>query len=542
MINIHAVSFASEGYPHDEGLPLGHNMLLDWGKMCIDGGATTYTWFTPSMLNTDEDAWCVKRYSDEHTMKINPGYHKVGLGAWRIVILRKVMDISADGDVVLVHCANYNKYPHMKMFAKNLRAYVMAVTQLTDVYSPPHCVVGNYTTKDVLELIPDVKIRSMVVSAPMGQCRLIVVKVNERTRGFIELLEETLKNRPLLLSPCRKIPCYTPFSHCTAEQSVFNVLAYREGFFPVNWRGTWVDKLKDAACHPGSGVEQVLNNYELTILPSWRTPNRIAFVIPMDIPRHSRYLTNLLKLVSAFSDVFIVVTEKKDENILKDTSEIFKICLSDFLTSVEIKQGIERKCMPTLKKWIGLKYLLTRFDGTNHYRYVVCCDCEMEVIRPIDHEFVEKLQTQWTFLGDHPKTFREVIMKSKFFLGKDDTEHPCGNDLMTWWSGLPLYEMSTLRKFMELVDVQSLVHKLSWSIFDHLVYQSYAIKYVPDSRFMCFTHDLGCPSGWSLEGKTTLRKHILAAKNVLEIMWLPKKIYENNKDIVSPYIVYHLDR
>ncbi len=259
MVRIHTVSFASEGPPYDEGLPLGRETLIEWGMMCIAGGADTYRWYTPRLLDTEEDSWCIKRYSDEHAMPVNPCYHKVGLGAWRGVILRKTMDEAEDGDVVVVHCSNFQKVPHMKLFAQNLRVYVETVIRFTDLYSPPHASVARYTTKDVLELIPDPAIRKQVASAPMGQCRLIIARVTPRTRDFIRLFEKTMKENPLLLSPHNKQPYDTrAFHRLTAEQSVFNVLAYREGFFPVAWPRTWIEALRHAACHEGSGTNEVI--------------------------------------------------------------------------------------------------------------------------------------------------------------------------------------------------------------------------------------------------------------------------------------------
>lgn len=49
-IPIHVVSFGSEGPPFDDGIPLGEPILKGMGNMCLRGGATTYTGYTPRTL------------------------------------------------------------------------------------------------------------------------------------------------------------------------------------------------------------------------------------------------------------------------------------------------------------------------------------------------------------------------------------------------------------------------------------------------------------------------------------------------------------
>lgn len=41
-IIIRAVSFATEGPPHDEGIAFTQDDVKIWEKACLDGGATTF--------------------------------------------------------------------------------------------------------------------------------------------------------------------------------------------------------------------------------------------------------------------------------------------------------------------------------------------------------------------------------------------------------------------------------------------------------------------------------------------------------------------
>ncbi len=264
---IHSVSFASEGPPHDGGLPLGESMLNSWGGMCITGGATTFRGYTPRILRAEGDEWSVQQFSDEHRMPHNPGYHTVGLGAWRAVILRKSLERARDGEVVVVHCVNFKRQPQIVGFALNIRKYVNTVVSFTDLYSPPHEEIGNWTTNDVLSLIPDSDKREVVAHAPGGICRLIIAVATPQTRDFARLFERTIKQNPFLLSPYGAVPYPgTSFGVKKAEQSVFNVLAYREGLFPIKWRGTWIEKLL-LWPNEADGLESVLRYRSSLLTP-----------------------------------------------------------------------------------------------------------------------------------------------------------------------------------------------------------------------------------------------------------------------------------
>ncbi len=254
---IHVVSFASEGPPHDDGIPLGQATLDEWGDLCLAGGATTYKGYTPRSLVGSE--WSVKHWPDEHVMIHNHGYHTVGLGAWRAVIFNKAMQAASDGDIVIVHCTDFNKIQNMGRFAENLRAYTNVVMLMTDLYAPPHDTVGSYSSADVFNLIQDPGMREVVARAPMGRCLLIIARVSNQTRRFAQLFEETVKTQPLLLSPLGKTGYPgVPYSHHTAEQAVFNVLAFREGLFPKKWHRTWMSELRQVGLEPGMGVDIIL--------------------------------------------------------------------------------------------------------------------------------------------------------------------------------------------------------------------------------------------------------------------------------------------
>src|SRR4051812_46669631 len=99
-IIIRAAAFGIEGPPRDKGLSLGRTSIEEWGEMCIRGGANSFTSFTP--LSLGEESWCVQEFSWDHRLIKYPQYHQYGLGAWTAVILRRTIESSNDGDVVVV--------------------------------------------------------------------------------------------------------------------------------------------------------------------------------------------------------------------------------------------------------------------------------------------------------------------------------------------------------------------------------------------------------------------------------------------------------
>lgn len=234
-------------------------MLEIWGNMTLEGGATDYRYFTPRMFNTPEDAWCVQRWPEEHASGQNPYYNMVGLGAWKIVLLRKMLEASQDGEIITFHDCNFVKTSNMRLFARNIRAYSEAVMKLTDFFMPFHDTSGRFTSAKTFSLIPSEEMRNAVARAPIGRGRAVIIRVNSKTRDFMKMVEETTKSNPFLLSPIGSSGYPgSIFSHHTHEQTVLSILAYREGFFPHEWRNTWVDKLREVGNQPGCGFKTVL--------------------------------------------------------------------------------------------------------------------------------------------------------------------------------------------------------------------------------------------------------------------------------------------
>ena len=61
-------------------------------------------------------------------MGYNPGYHKVGLGAWRAVLITQILKEIPTGDIVFFHDANYKKPPAiLNILSRNVKDYVESI-------------------------------------------------------------------------------------------------------------------------------------------------------------------------------------------------------------------------------------------------------------------------------------------------------------------------------------------------------------------------------------------------------------------------------
>jgi 3,5-epimerase/4-reductase len=259
-------SFGSDGPPYDEGLSLSQH-LHPFGKICLEEGkATEFYPFTPRTLKEmlPDKGWSVTRHSEEYRMERNDGYHTVGLGAWRAVIFNHLVNLSKDGEIVVIHCCNLSKYPGFVNFAQQLRPYAEAAVSLTQetggFYMPMYRKNGMFTKISMFEKYCNNDYNGLlnIAHAPAGRGRLIIAKVSPKIRAFAKLFElECMKVEGLSpLPPVGESSCN--FSHHCAEQSLLNVLAYTHGLFPLPWANTWVDKLSTVGDSQDSGAQAVI--------------------------------------------------------------------------------------------------------------------------------------------------------------------------------------------------------------------------------------------------------------------------------------------
>jgi hypothetical protein len=265
------VCFATEGMPHDNGLPLFH-CIEPFVKAVLLSGIKEVKVYTPRILRElfgEEIAErCTKSYQPPARI-ILQNYHNVGMGAWRAEILKYTVDTSNDGDIVIFHDPNWEKYPGiLHGFAPQAKQYALAAAAISSrsgIFAPPHFNLIHTMTKFVYDRLKDPEKHNIeeLLNLPAGRCRCIVITVSEQTRQFVKKFSEACSDPENLFGGSDaktefggwKIP---GFIHNAAEQAVFNALVYGSGLWdPV--KDPWICGLGTCGTEPDTGTEQIIS-------------------------------------------------------------------------------------------------------------------------------------------------------------------------------------------------------------------------------------------------------------------------------------------
>lgn len=279
--------------------------------------------------------------------------------------------------------------------------------------------------------------------------------------------------------------------------------------------------------------------------------NMFIFLIPVDLTRHSRFVKNIEALkTEGVSDVIVILTRKSDLKLWNDlNNKCEALVLEDWVSDEAIRAAEERQSMPTFKKWCAL----WRIQDRVQYSHIVCCDSEINVLKPIDKFFADSLPSQLLFAGDHMPQhpgydgYRKLVQLCREKGEVSPTiDSGCGKRIYTWWSGLPVYVTgSTLREFLEHVGMTNplaLAQSLTREIFDHIVYQHYLTsRRLHGARFLCFTHECRISFGWSLEDTAPEAAFSAAEKAGLVTLWMAKRTRLRLPERNTVYLEYHLD-
>ncbi len=274
---------------------------------------------------------------------------------------------------------------------------------------------------------------------------------------------------------------------------------------------------------------------------------RIAFAIPLDIGRHRAYANNLAALSTSISDIYIILTNQSDLEIWKKdpVAEVHVLVLSDWIPDEAIEISLKNRSIVTFKKWMALR----RLSQMHNYRYIITCDSEIAVIKPINQQFINNLESQFILVGDHRRItwLGDFDAVARRFDPPTSIESgPCDDEIFCWWSGMPVYDSTSLPGFLQYIQADDPI-KLAKSIdiktFDHLVYQRYIRRLgLHGARYVCLTHDMLLPplKGWSLEFLPSSQEvHDAARRAGLKTLWVHHKFSSFGPDA---YIIYHLDR
>lgn len=280
--------------------------------------------------------------------------------------------------------------------------------------------------------------------------------------------------------------------------------------------------------------------------------SRIAFVVPLDATKHLTWARHLSRLSSDVSDVYIILSRQSDLGLWASSlppQECRVLVMTDWVPEEALSIVEKSSSVPTFKKWMGLSRIMSLNKG---YSFLITIDCEINVLRSIDEEFVRKIPSQFTFIGDHIKSYSDhysKIVRTSAMRGATSHVDPgnCHDVILTSRSGLPVYSTETIQQFFNFIGVDKpleLARTLDRWTFDHVVYQHFLVdRVMHGAKFLCLTHELHATVGWSLECSREKSPFEAARRAGLSILWLSQKTRSVCPEAApEAYIEYHMDQ
>lgn len=285
MPRVILTTFATEGPPHDKGLPLAELCLGPFVAKVLESGVDEVLSFTPrtlSLILGEEKARRCTRDLPPPPRIICEKYHNIGAGAWKAEILKYAVEKYSEGDIVFFHDSNWLKYPGiLSGFAPRARDYALAAiacAQRTKIFAPPHLTLIHTVTRTVFERLRDSSKTGFrhkaLIYQPSGRARCIVLQITPETRDFVRKfaeacdVDENLQGGADATKPGGGWPV-PGFIHNAGEQAVFNALVYGLGLWDVK-QDDWIHALSNIGMRNQDTGSEILFGWSAQNR-SWKT-------------------------------------------------------------------------------------------------------------------------------------------------------------------------------------------------------------------------------------------------------------------------------
>jgi hypothetical protein len=267
---------------------------------------------------------------------------------------------------------------------------------------------------------------------------------------------------------------------------------------------------------------------------------KVAFVIPI-YPDHYTYLDHFNNLKDDLDiDIYLILSYKEDLDILNslNINKVYKtILLEDQFDRNFISSMIESRVIIHFKKLYALNLL------KDQYEYVAAVDAETEFVstRNVYEKFKSRCEIKKYFgstvIGKRGEFFKNIMEHpSIFFNDKIEELQSKTYDLTFyfWFSDIPIYDTTIAKdflKFIEFENYEKFVDKISWWIFDYILYGYYCILY--KDYEVVNLRNYGLKRNWSLESipiETYFEVFDLVS---FKPLWLIHDTYYGNKNILE---------
>jgi hypothetical protein len=225
MAKVHLIGFMTQGEPYDQGEDLTKSSALIKYANDYRKAVDTFTVYTTetAIKEYPEFKQYIQSYPEYdygvHSRGCNHGFWK-----WKPFLILKHLQKIKEGDLLMYHDSNTDKYTYYVIDVGNLKKNIQTVLANDNLVAPiedpfdPVKINKNFTKKEVFEqLISD----TSCVEAPIMRCNRIFIRKNKLTVNFIENWLK-LCDTSLLLPPKEE-----PLKWHTHDQAIFNALYHK---------------------------------------------------------------------------------------------------------------------------------------------------------------------------------------------------------------------------------------------------------------------------------------------------------------------------
>jgi hypothetical protein len=226
-VNYTFVSFYSEGAPHDKGYALEKS--IEPIQALLKGQCAT-EFYTPRRLRDLGYDYAVQEFAELGCARGNPNCEKLGFFAWKPLILWLELQKGKEGDVVMFHDFNIEKYP---IYKGNLESLTFYAKRCLDECGFDFFVPRESLTKRVFHHAKGLTVRELggcdpyYFNFPQAIVNMIFIRKTPRSMELIEEWMRACKElRWLTGTPTDERPHPGFIWHCP-EQAILCVLLAR---------------------------------------------------------------------------------------------------------------------------------------------------------------------------------------------------------------------------------------------------------------------------------------------------------------------------
>jgi hypothetical protein len=243
---IKVITFHSEGYPHDEALPLtGSKVVL---QNLVESQGYEFEAYTPRRVRQLDAANLVRKFDDRYAMEKNPGLHLLGMFAWKPFIMLHALQSMDENDLLIYSDANIEKYPGLQKRLADIRSLVDETIGDYAFFIArefPHQRVKTAAHASGVQLTIIGANTDFACNFPTHIASRLIVRNNPEAREILVYWLALCMVDKFILPPMQGDIVHEVYRWFCAEQSVLNLILanlIEEGRLPYFYAGIGIDR------------------------------------------------------------------------------------------------------------------------------------------------------------------------------------------------------------------------------------------------------------------------------------------------------------